>query len=76
MKIEQLPDEELATQAKDWRRRALQGEADAKGLAHRCEVELRRRFGMPEPATFELQPPSLDVPLPAPRAPRWRWRLI
>jgi len=62
MKIEQLPDEELARQA--------------KGLAHRCEVELRRRFGMPEPAILELQPPSLDVPLPAPRAPRWRWRLI
>jgi len=73
MKIETLPDEELARQAKDWRRRALHGEANAKGLAHRYEVELRRRFGMPEQGVLELQPPSLNVPLPAPRQRRLRW---
>jgi len=38
-----LPDDHLQVLAQEWRRRALHGEAFARGRAHEFEVELRRR---------------------------------
>ena len=63
MEIETLPDEELAQRARSWRRRALHGEKDARDLAHRLEVELRRRFGTHELVFSLPEQRSLDVPL-------------
>lgn len=45
--IERLPDAELREKAEYYRRRALQGDLKARGCAHRFEVELRRRVGVP-----------------------------
>jgi len=42
---ETLPDKELGAQATQWRRRALQGDLHARGIAHQLEAELRRRAG-------------------------------
>ena len=44
MDIRDLQDDELRTQAREWRQRALRGEKDARGLAHELECEVRRRF--------------------------------
>jgi hypothetical protein len=69
-----LPDDHLQVLAQDWRRRALQGEAFARGRAHEFEVELRRRrlrAGASTAAVERLSPvPTLcEVP------DRWRrWR--
>ena len=46
---ERLPDEELGARAAEWRRRALQGDLHARGVAHQLEAELRRRAGAPHP---------------------------
>jgi hypothetical protein len=35
----------LATQAAEWRRRALRGDRDARGIAHALEVQVRRLRG-------------------------------
>ncbi|QNK65814.1 hypothetical protein [Variovorax sp. PAMC26660] len=55
---EALPVEELGAQAVEWRRRALQGDLHARGLAHELEAELRRRVGAPRPdhSTLDLRP--------------------
>lgn len=34
--------------AHEWRRRALHGDKDARGLAHAMEAEIRRRVGSPK----------------------------
>jgi len=47
MEPEALPDEELGIRAAEWRRRALQGDLPARGVAHQLEAELRRRAGAP-----------------------------
>lgn len=47
MELEALPDEELGVRALEWRRRALQGDLNARGIAHELETELRRRAGAP-----------------------------
>jgi len=52
-----LPDDHLQVLAQDWRRRALHGEAFARGPAHECEVELRR-----SPSRFRLSPPWVRCP--------------
>jgi hypothetical protein len=41
--LEQLPDHELAALAAQWRSHALRGDRRARGYAHLCEVEVRRR---------------------------------
>lgn len=55
---EKLPDEELGARAADWRKRALQGDPRARGIAHQLETELRRRSGAPFPDydTLDLRP--------------------
>jgi hypothetical protein len=58
MELEALPDAELGERAAEWRRRALQGEWEARGIAHQLEAELRRRAGSAFPAydTLDLRP--------------------
>ena len=48
MEIQELQDEELMAQAREWRLRALRGEKAARGMAHELEREVRRRFGNPK----------------------------
>jgi len=48
MEIQELQDEELMAQAREWRLRALRGEKEARGMAHELEHEVRRRFGNPK----------------------------
>lgn len=66
---EMLSDEELAVKANEWRQRALQGELDARGIAHELERELRRRAGAPFPNYDTLDLRSLELRSAAPR--RW-----
>lgn len=51
MEIQELQDEELMAQAREWRLRALRGEKEARGMAHELEREVRRRFGNPQAET-------------------------
>lgn len=73
---EMLSDEELAAQASLWRTRALQGQFEARGIAHELEREMRRRAGAPMTNydTLDLRP--LDehpIDLRASTQRRW-WR--
>jgi hypothetical protein len=43
--LQQMPDVELAQRARDLRADALRGAREARGQAHLCEAELRRRHG-------------------------------
>ena len=43
--LEYLSEDELAALAAGWRAEALRGNRRARGYAHLCEVELRRRRG-------------------------------
>ncbi|WP_395321887.1 hypothetical protein [Variovorax sp. UC74_104] len=65
---ETLPDEELGAQATQWRRRALQGDLHARGIAHQLEAELRRRAGA-LPPDYEM----LDLRLLEHRQVKRRW---
>lgn len=51
MEIQELQDEELMAQAREWRLRALRGEKEARSMAHELEREVRRRFGNPQAET-------------------------
>lgn len=44
---QELPDEALSAMAIEWRRKALEGDFRARGIAHELETELRRRAGAP-----------------------------
>lgn len=67
--LEALPDAELGAKAAEWRKRALQGEGNARGIAHQLEAELRRRAGaaFPNYDTLDLRP------LEAKQTRRWWW---
>jgi len=67
---ERLPDEELGRQAAAWRRRALQGDLHARGIAHHLEAELRRRSGAVFTSYDTLDMRSLESKQ---KAPIW-WR--
>lgn len=68
---QELPDEVLSEMAIEWRRKALEGERHARGIAHELETELRRRAG----ATFRNYD-TLDMrPLEVRTAGRRWWRL-
>jgi hypothetical protein len=41
--LRESTDEQLFALALEWRKRALQGEGKARGIAHALEVEIRRR---------------------------------
>ncbi|WP_418120622.1 hypothetical protein [Variovorax sp. 350MFTsu5.1] len=68
---EMLSDEELEAQANQWRRRALQGELHARGIAHELEREMRRRYGGPSTNYDILDLRPLDLRAATQR--RW-WR--
>ena len=55
---QELPDEALRAMAIKWRRKALEGNREARGIAHELETELRRRAGTPftNYDTFDLRP--------------------
>lgn len=73
MEVQELQDDELIAQAREWRQRALRGERDARGIAHELEREVRRRFDaprndMPQP----LPKVRLLAELPRAQQPRWK----
>jgi len=71
---EMLTDEELGALASEWRKKALQGELHARGIAHEFETEMRRRVGAPPTNydTLDLRP--LDQrPLELRAAVQRRW---
>lgn len=73
MNIQELQDDDLISQAREWRRRALRGGKDARGIAHELEREVRRRFGMREIGAQQPLPevrPLAVMPQPAQR--RWK----
>jgi len=55
---QELPDEALSALATEWRRKALEGDLYARGVAHELEAELRRRAGAPfmNYDTLDLRP--------------------
>lgn len=62
----------LAALAAEWRKRALRGDHNARGIAHALEVELRRTAGAPPPPRHELDTRHLE--LRQARSPWWkRW---
>ena len=66
----EFPDDQLFALALEWRKRALQGEMEARGIAHALEVEIRRRMGNPT----TLGAPLDTRPLAArSRRPWWRF---
>ena len=73
MEIQELQDEELTAQAREWRLRALRGEKEARGMAHELEREVRRRFGTSRSDAPQPLPevPALGV---LPQAPQQRWK--
>ena len=44
---QEWPDEALSALATEWRKKALEGDPQARGIAHELETELRRRAGAP-----------------------------
>lgn len=73
METQKLQDEELIAQAREWRRRALRGERDARGMAHELELEVRRRFGTLK--NHEPQPlPEVRLLAGLPQARHRRWK--
>lgn len=69
-----LRDDHLQALAQAWRRRALQGEAVARGRAHEFEVELRRRRQQAGEFTAAVEP-LRPVPTLGEVPDRWRrWR--
>lgn len=66
---QELPDEVLSAMAVEWRRKALKGDHQARGIAHELETELRRRAGA-LPTNYD----TLDLrPLETRTAPRRWW---
>ncbi|SFN40882.1 hypothetical protein [Variovorax sp. OV329] len=62
----QLTDEDLLERAHQLRLLALRGHADARGLAHAHEREVRRRFSGQTTMSATLEPTP-------PRKPFWRF---
>ncbi|RUR67495.1 hypothetical protein EJP67_10515 [Variovorax guangxiensis] len=71
---EMLSDEELGAQAGQWRKRALQGDLHARGIAHELEREMRRRCGAPSTNYDTLDLRSLDLRTVTQRRWWWFWR--
>lgn len=68
--VAELTDERLGELAREWRRRAGRGDAEAFGIAHVLEVEQRRRAKISER-------PQMPEPLAGPQRPRWKfWKAI
>ncbi|RDD95264.1 hypothetical protein DTW89_02670 [Acidovorax sp. BoFeN1] len=73
MDTQELPDDELIAQAREWRQRALRGEKDARGMAHELEREARRRFGTPKSDAPQPLPEVRPLGV-LPQAPLRRWQ--
>lgn len=61
VELQTLSDADLQELARHWRAQALRGAREARGIAHACEVELRRRMGPPQRAdrdALDLRPLS------------------
>ena len=58
-----MQDDDLRVASQCWRKRALRGELQARGIAHELEREIRRRFGLADIHVRDgLRPlPSLAV---------------
>ena len=72
---EMLTDEALGALASEWRKKALQGELHARGIAHELEREMRRRADAPftNYDTLDLRPLELRA---ATQRRWWRfWRV-
>ncbi|MET3497082.1 hypothetical protein [Variovorax boronicumulans] len=70
---QELPDEVLSAMAVEWRRKALEGDLHARGIAHELETELRRRAGAPFARydTLDMRPLGMRTA----RRPWWKlWR--
>ena len=67
---QELPDEALSAMAIGWRKKALEGDLRARGIAHELETELRRRAGAPftHYDTLDMRPLERRA-----ARPRW-WR--
>lgn len=68
--LKHFSDDQLLVLAHGWRRRAMHGEKDARGVAHALEVEIRRRVGNPvsSHALLDTRPASDRI-----RKPWWRF---
>ncbi|QRY31873.1 hypothetical protein JVX96_00660 [Variovorax sp. PDNC026] len=69
--VEMLGDEQLGALASEWRRKALQGELHARGIAHELEREMRRRASAPRSNYDALDLRPLELRAATQR--RW-WR--
>ncbi|MDP9894580.1 hypothetical protein J2W32_003456 [Variovorax boronicumulans] len=66
-----LDEASLAEHAAEWRKRALRGEKQARGIAHALETEMRRRSGdtVTQNIDLDTRPQALRL---APR-PWWKF---
>jgi len=73
MDIQELHDEELMAQAREWRQWALRGDKNARGIAHELEREVRRRFSAGG-ATAQQPLPEIRLlgVMPQPTQRRWK----
>jgi hypothetical protein len=64
MDLGDLTNEQLATNASAWRKRALRGDRAARAIAHKLEKELRSRVGLPitNASELDLRPQSMRQP--------------
>ncbi len=65
----QFSDEDLARVTREWRAKADRGEREAFGIAHECEVELRRRRRSNEAVSSA----PVKTTVPAPPQPWWKF---
>ncbi len=62
-------DEDLTRVTREWRAKADRGERDAFGIAHECEVELRRR----QRAKEVVSPAPAETAVTAAQEPWWKF---
>ncbi len=62
-------DEDLERVTREWRGRADRGERDAFGIAHDCEVEMRRRQRVKEADSAA----PVETAVPASQQPWWKF---
>ena len=67
--FQNFSDEDLERVTKEWRARADRGERDAFGIAHDCEVEMRRR----QRAKDVVSAAPVEAAVPAPPQPWWKF---
>ncbi|WP_147400506.1 hypothetical protein [Acidovorax cavernicola] len=73
MEFTDLDETSLAAHAAEWRRRALRGEKQARGIAHALEAEMRRRFGDSIPPSQSADLDTRPLALRQPERPWWKF---